>query len=245
MARFGDWLKAYSRRGHRLRDVWLDANSGRMVSPASFLDTPSNQMNPTIELLLNRRSVAPRLLSAPGPTLDEVRTLLTIASRVPDHARVVPWRFIVISPAGGAKLGELIAAVFLADHPDSLPAAIDSERGRLLRAPLVIAIVSSPRENPKAPELEQILSAGAAGMSLLIAANAMGYAANWHTEWYAYDRRILGELGLIDEERIAGFIHIGTAIERPGDRPRPVIGDIVVDYGADGIAPFDANATTR
>lgn len=202
-------------------------------------------MNPTIELLLTRRSVAPRLLAAPAPTPDEIETLLTIASRVPDHGRAVPWRFIVIAPDGGARLGDLIAAAFVADHPDAPAATIDAERGRLLRAPLVIAIVSSPHENPKAPELEQILSAGAAGMSLLIAANAMGYAANWHTEWYAYDRRFLGELGLTDQERIAGFVHIGTAIERPQDRPRPALDDIVVRYGADGVAPFDNALRTR
>lgn len=196
-------------------------------------------MNPTIELLLSRRSVAPRLLSAPAPSPDEVRTLLTIAARVPDHGRAVPWRFIVIDPDGGARLGELIASAFMTDHPDALPATIETERGRLLRAPLVIAIVSSPHDNPKAPELEQILSAGAAGMSLLIAANAMGYGANWHTEWYAYDRRILSELGLKDDERIAGFVHIGTPIERPGDRARPVLGEIVTAYGAGGITQFD------
>lgn len=196
-------------------------------------------MNPTIELLLTRRSVAPRLLSAPSPTPDEVRTLLTIASRVPDHGRVIPWRFIVITPEGGARLGELIASTFLTDHPDALPATIEAERGRLLRAPLVIVIVSSPHDSPKAPELEQILSAGAAGMSLLIAANAMGYGANWHTEWYAYNRIILSELGLKDDERIAGFVHIGTAIERPGDRARPMLDEIVTAYGAHGVAPFD------
>lgn len=195
-------------------------------------------MNPTIELLLSRRSVAPRLLSTPAPTPDEIRTLLTIASRVPDHGRAVPWRFVVIHPEGGARLGELIADAFLADHPEAQAATIDAERARLLRAPLVIAIISSPHENPKAPELEQILSAGAAGMSLLIAANAMGYGANWHTEWYAYDRRILDELGLKDDERIAGFVHIGTAPEKPLDRPRPALADIVLQYGAHGVAPY-------
>ncbi|HEY5087457.1 MAG TPA: nitroreductase [Gemmatimonadaceae bacterium] len=194
-------------------------------------------MNPTIELLLTRRSVAPRLLLRPAPTPDEVRTLLTIASHVPDHGRVVPWRFIVITPEGGARLGEMIATEFLADHPDASIATLDAERARLVRAPLVIGIVSSPHENPKAPQWEQILSAGAAGMSLVVAANAMGYAANWHTEWYAYDRRILGELGLTNEERMAGFIHIGTPLERPAERARPPLENIVQEYGVNGLAP--------
>lgn len=195
-------------------------------------------MNPTIELLLKRRSVPPRLMSAPAPTPDELKILLTIASHVPDHGRAVPWRFIVIGPDGGTRLGELIASTFVADHPDATPGAIDIERNRLVRAPLVIAVVSRPHAHPKAPEWEQILSAGAAAMSLVVAVNALGYAANWHTEWYAYDRRVTAELGLGDNERIAGFVHIGTPLEIPADRPRPMMSDVVVEYGAAGLTPF-------
>lgn len=199
-------------------------------------------MNPTLELLLTRRSVPPRLLSLPAPTPSETATLLTIASHVPDHARLTPWRFIVIDHAGGERLGERIAAVYAADHPDAPPAALEVERGRLVRAPLVIAIVSSPRDNPKAPELEQVLSAGAAGMSLLLAVHAMGYAANWHTEWYATDERITSELGLAEGERVAGFVHIGTAAERPAERPRPALEEVVVRFGAAGLEPYSAAA---
>ena len=197
-------------------------------------------MNPTLNLLLTRRSVPPRLLTTPAPTHSEIRTLITIASRVPDHGRAIPWRFVVIGPEGGARIGELIADTFRADHPDATTDAVAFERNRLLRAPLVIAVVSSTRDHPKAPEWEQILSAGAAAMSLLIAANAMGYGANWHTEWYAYDRRVTGELGVRDDERIAGFVHIGTAIERPEDRPLLALHEILTDYGADGIGVLGA-----
>lgn len=195
-------------------------------------------MNPTIELLETRRSVPPRLLVAPAPSDAEIAKLLTIASRVPDHARVVPWRFIVIGPDGGARLGDFIVAAFSADHPDAPAEAVALERNRLLRAPLVIAVVSSTREHPKAPEWEQVLSAGAAAMNLLNAVTAMGYSCNWHTEWYAYDRRFLSELGLAETERIAGFVHIGTAAETPDDRPRPPLADIVQRYGAAGPTTF-------
>lgn len=195
-------------------------------------------MNTTAELLQTRRSVPPRLLALPAPSDAEIHAILTIASRVPDHARVVPWRFIVIGPDGGARLGEQIAATYAADTPEAAPEAITLERNRLLRAPLVIAVVSSTRDHPKAPEWEQILSAGAAGMNLLNAVTAMGYSANWHTEWYAYDRRILNELGLGDTERIAGFIHIGTAVETPADRPRPPLADIVKRFTASGLGDF-------
>ena len=195
-------------------------------------------MNTTTELLQTRRSVPPRLLVLPAPSDAEINTLLTIASRVPDHARVVPWRFIVIGPDGGARLGEHIVAAYTADKPDATPEAIELERNRLRRAPLVIAVVSSTREHPKAPEWEQILSAGAAAMNLLNAVTAMGYSCNWHTEWYAYDRRILSELGLGETERIAGFIHVGTAAEAPADRPRPALAGIVKRFGAEGVAEF-------
>jgi len=200
-------------------------------------------MNPTIDLLLRRRSVPPRLLAAPAPTRAEIRTLLTIASRVPDHGRAVPWRFLVIEAEGGARLGDMITETFRSDHPDATPEALQFERGRLLRAPLVIAVISSTHEHPKAPEWEQILSAGAAAMSLVVAANAMGYGANWHTEWYAYDRRIMNVLGLRESERVAGFVHIGTAAERPDDRPRPALDDVVLRYGANGITALDDVAT--
>ena len=187
-------------------------------------------MNDTLALLQTRRSVAPRLLAAPGPNETELDTLLAIAARVPDHARVVPWRFIVIDHAGGTRLGDTIASAYAADNPGADAERLESERQRLTRAPLVIAVVSSPREHPKAPEWEQLMSAGAVCMNLTVAANTMGYATNWLTEWYAFDRRVLDILGLTPTERIAGFIHIGTPTERPAERERPILANIVTTF---------------
>jgi nitroreductase len=189
-----------------------------------------NNMTNMISLLQTRRSVAARLLTAPAPSGAELETLLTIAARVPDHGRVVPWRFIIIDHAAGVQLGETIASIYAADHPETDAERLASERQRLTRAPLVIAVVSSSREHPKAPEWEQILSTGAVCMNLVIAANAMGYSTNWLTEWYAFDRRILDVLGLTPTERIAGFIHIGTATEQPSDRERPKLENIVTQF---------------
>jgi nitroreductase len=189
-------------------------------------------MTDTLELLRTRRSVGPKQLAAPGPNEGELETLLTIAARVPDHARVVPWRFIVIDQTAGAQFGETIAQVYATDHPEADADRLAVERVRLARAPLVVAVVSATREHPKAPEWEQILSAGAVCMNLVIAANTMGYATNWLTEWYAFDRRVLDAMGLGPTERIAGFIHIGTAIEHPADRERPALASIVSKLGA-------------
>jgi nitroreductase len=153
-----------------------------------------------------------------------------IASRVPDHGKSVPWRFIVIEHTGATILGDTIAEMYTNDHPDADPERIATEHKRLTRAPLVIAVVSHTYEHPKATEWEQILSTGAACMNLVTAANAMGYATNWLTEWYAYDRRSLDKLGLGPTERIAGLIHIGTSTEPPADRPRPNLSEIVTRY---------------
>lgn len=184
-------------------------------------------MNETLDLLQRRRSVAPHLLTEPGPSPDQIETLLSIAARVPDHGRLVPWRFIVIEGEARHRIGEAIANAFRAGNPSASDEKISFERNRLARAPLVIAVVSGAGPHVKIPDWEQVLTAGAVAMNLVIAANAMGYATSWITEWYAYDRRVLDVLGLQPTERLAGFVHIGTATETPLDRPRPVLSNIV------------------
>lgn len=189
-------------------------------------------MNPTLELMARRRSVAPHLLAEPAPDAAQIDTLLTLASRIPDHGKLTPWRFIVISGAARHRLGEAIAGFAQADDPALEPKRMEVERQRLARAPLVVAVVSRAAPHPKIPEWEQTLSAGASCMALTIAANAMGYASAWLTEWYGYDRRFLDLLGLDASERLAGFVHIGTPVEPPVDRPRPALADIVTHMEA-------------
>jgi nitroreductase len=183
-------------------------------------------MTDAIELLRTRRSLKPVELVAPGPKPAEIDMLLTIASRVPDHGKLTPWRFIVFEGEARLKAGAAIETAFRAKYPDAKPEQIEYEQKRLARAPLVIAVVSRAAPHVKIPEWEQVLSAGAAAMSLVLAAHALGYGANWITEWYAYDRRVLEALGLHESERIAGFIHIGTPVHPPEDRPRPPLNEI-------------------
>ncbi len=188
-------------------------------------------MTDALELLKTRRSLKPVELIAPGPSAAQIDTLLTVASRVPDHGKLVPWRFIVFEGEARAAAGEAIASAFRLKYPDSKPEHVDNERKRLTRAPLVIAVVSRAAPHVKIPEWEQVLSAGAAAMSLVLAAHALGFGANWITEWYAYDRNALTALGVTDNEKIAGFIHIGTPREPPEDRPRPPLGEIATRFG--------------
>src|SRR5262250_2883408 len=187
---------------------------------------------PAITLLQTRRSLKPVELVGPGPSPSDLDTLLTIASRVPDHGKLAPWRFIVFEGESQLTAGAAIAAAFVAKYPEATPDQTEFERRRLARAPLVIAVVSRAAPHVKIPEWEQVLSAGAAAMSLVLAAHALGYGASWITEWYAYDRGVLDALGLAPHERIAGFIHIGTPSGPAKDRPRPPLNEIATRFSA-------------
>ena len=189
-------------------------------------------MPDALKLLTTRRSFKAAELGEPGPSAVEIDTLLTIASRVPDHGKLTPWRFIVFEGEARRAAGAVIAATFRKKYPDAKPEQVEAERGRLLRAPLVIAVVSRAAPHGKIPEWEQVLSAGAAAMSLVLAAHALGYGANWITEWYAYDRAVLDALGLKPHERIAGFVHIGRPPGPPEDRPRPPLDEITTRFTA-------------
>jgi len=189
-------------------------------------------MADALNLLKTRRSVKPIELSGPAPTAAEIETLLTVASRVPDHGKLTPWRFIVFEGDARTKAGAKIAEVFKQNRPEATPDQVEMEGKRLARAPLVIAVVSRAGSHVKIPEWEQVLSAGAAATSLVFAAHAMGFAASWLTEWYAYDRRVLDALGLAPNERIAGFVHLVRPAKPTEDRPRPPLDEIVTRYDA-------------
>ena len=187
-------------------------------------------MPDALDLLKTRRSFKAAELTGPAPTAAEIDTLLTVASRVPDHGKLVPWRFIVFEGEARRAAGTAIVAAFRAKYPDAKPEQAEAERARLARAPLVIAVVSRAAPHVKIPEWEQVLSAGAAAMNLVLAAHALGYGAAWITEWYAYDRGVLDTLGLKPHEKIAGFVHIGRPPGKPEDRPRPPLAEIASRY---------------
>ncbi len=203
------------------------------MSPARGLRATKNESLPmpspdTLALLKARRSVKPMMLAEPSPSPEQLTELLTIASRVPDHKKLAPWRFIVFQGAARAAIGETFAAACKAeDKMEPSEVRLEGERQRFLRAPLVVAVVSRVVPSPSAPEWEQILSAGAAAFNLCIAANAMGYGTCWITEWIAYSPIVRAGLKLADNERVAGFVYIGTAKETQEDRERPVLADIV------------------
>jgi nitroreductase len=176
----------------------------------------------TLDLLLTRRSVKAAMLAEPGPTPGQLTTILTAAARVPDHKKLEPWRFIVFEGEARAAFGRVLGELCAAEDKEPPSAArIEIERTRLLRAPAVVAVISRTTPTPGAPEWEQVLSCGAACQNLCLAANAMGFGTCWITEWYAYSPGVRSALGLAANEKVAGFIYMGTANERQADRDRP------------------------
>ena len=184
----------------------------------------------TLSLQSRRRSVSPQALASPGPTPEQLDQLLTIAARVPDHGKLAPWRFIIFEGEGRTRAGDIIAEVYGAANPDVHAKKIGLGRKRLAWAPVVVAVVSRAAPHEKIPEWEQVMSAGAVCMNLVLAANAMGFATSWLTEWFAYDRAVLSRLGLADHEKIAGFVHIGVPTTTVEDRVRPVMDEIVTRF---------------
>ena len=181
----------------------------------------------TLHLLSNRRSTTADLLGGPGPDAAQLKSILTIAARAPDHRRVAPFRFILFEGEGRSRAGEIIAQAFRHTDPASTPERVEKERARFERAPVVIGVLSCVDYAHRTPEWEQVLTAGAVCQNALIAANAFGFAAQWLTEWYAFDANVNRAFGLSENERIAGYIYIGTAKENPKERARPNVEALV------------------
>ena len=182
------------------------------------------------EFLKTRKSISAPFLGPPAPSEAELAEILTIASRVPDHGKLTPWRFILFKGDAGKQASEALAKLYAAKNPGADPKKVEEERKRLGQAPLVVAVVSRAAPHEKIPEFEQVLSAGNAAMSLVLGTHALGFAAQWTTGWIAYDADAGRILGLKPGERFVGFVHIGTPTVPPNERPRPALGDVVSDW---------------
>lgn len=184
-----------------------------------------------LAFMARRRSVPAQTLNGPGPKADEIDALLRLAARAPDHGKLFPWRFLLFDREAKAALIERLTPL-AGDQAD--PAKATAVLTKLRRPPLTVAVISRPAPG-KIREWEQVLSAGAVCMNLLIAAEAMGYGANWITDWYAYDERARALLHLREDERIAGFVHIGAAPEPPQERARPDVKTLTGRWTAGGV----------
>jgi nitroreductase len=193
-------------------------------------DTFNKPAPQTLDLLLSRRSGSAKTMTGPGPNPNELRQILAAGARVPDHGKLAPWRFILFEGDGRARMGEVLVEALAVAEPDASAERIALERGRFLRAPVVVAVVSRVKDGIAIPQWEQVLSAGAVCQTMLIAAHAMGYVGNWITEWYAYDRRVLDRLGLAASERIAGYLYFGTAAAPLEERLRPNLDELIAQF---------------
>lgn len=181
----------------------------------------------TLDFLRKRRSHPSVTMSAPGPSDTQMTDLLTIATRVPDHGKLAPWRFILYRQNEGESIGNRLAEIYEKRHGPLDGEQRHKEQTRFTRAPLVVGVVSTAATHPKIPVWEQQLSAGAVCMNLVTAAAAAGFVSQWLTEWYSFDEEASSFLGAEESERFAGFIHIGTPTQPPVERPRPGLDDLV------------------
>ena len=196
-------------------------------------DMPTHFPMPThrpdlIAFLPTRRSNVAKVMSSRGPDKTIRDKLLEIAARVPDHRKLTPWRFIIFEGNARKEFGDTIAQAFIDDTPSAPADRVAFERDRLTRAPLVVAVISSPVACPRGtPEWEQKLSSGAVCYNLCLAAQAHGFGAQWLTEWFSYNDRVNTVLGLTEGEQVAGYIYIGTPLTQSSPRPRPDMANLV------------------
>ncbi len=177
-----------------------------------------------------RRSVPLRAFSAEPIASADLERMLAIAARTPDHGRLNPWRFILVEGEARRIAGERLDALYAARNPDLAPAKRDMWTLYLLRAPVTVILVSRIDPSSKIPVWDQELSAGAAGMNLILAGAALGYAAQWLLKWPGRDSEAAAIFGVGAGERVAGFIHLGRQSEKPADRPRPATAEIVTRW---------------
>ena len=185
-----------------------------------------NDLSSLPAYLASRRSGKPRDLAGPGPSMAQLREMVAIASRTPDHGKLAPWRFIIVPDDKRAELADVITAAYLAEKPEAGRLELDAMVQFAQQAPSLVVVLSSPRKSSPIPLWEQELSAGAVCMNLLHAVHAAGFVGGWLTTWPAFNDTVRDAFGTADE-RIAGFVFIGTPSRDLEERPRPALDDIL------------------
>ena len=193
---------------------------------------PPDKLEEAFNRIAQRRSVKAVDICEPGPSENQITQILETAVRVPDHGKLGPWRFILFENQARQDFGNFLSARFKEVNPTAPEALLQLEGQRFMRSPLVICVVARIKQGIKIPVWEQELSVGASCQNILTAANLLGFAGQWLTEWYAYDKAVDDRLELDEDERIAAFIYIGSANEKPAERERPSLDTRVTRWNA-------------
>lgn len=194
--------------------------------------TSLNDRSSLLSFLKSRKSASAKAMGPPGPSLAQLDEMLAIAMRAPDHGKLTPWRFIVFQGEARARAGEAFARRYAELHPTHGEEALAFARGILMRAPTVVAVVSTAAPHVKIPLWEQQLSSAVVCFNLVLAAQALGFDAQWQTDWMAYDDIAKAAIGVSGKEAVSGFIYIGTSTVPLEDRPRPDASALVTHWGA-------------
>jgi nitroreductase len=188
-----------------------------------------NDRSSTISLLQTRRSGRPRDMVAPGPDADQLRQILEVAMRVPDHGKLAPWRFVHVAQERRPEFAALLHRAFRRDNREPTRLELEAVDRFGYQAPTLVVALSSPVPSTKIPLWEQELSCGAACMNLMTAAHALGFVAGWITGWPTYSMDVQAAFAR-EGERLAGFIFIGTPAAELQERPRPAYEHIVSEW---------------
>jgi nitroreductase len=203
-------------------------NSFRQRMPMThFNDTSS-----VLAFLKSRKSGSAKSMAGPGPTRSQLDDILEIAARVPDHGKLTPWRFVLFEGDARANVGEEFAKVWASDNPTHGVESLAFQTGLFMRAPLVLAVVSTATAHNKIPIWEQQLSSAAVCFNVVLAATAMGFNAQWQSDWVAYNSGAKRVMRISEAEQVAGLIYIGTSTVPLEDRPRPDAQSLLTVWGA-------------
>ena len=180
-----------------------------------------NDTASVLAFLKSRKSASAKAMTGPGPSKAQMDEILEIAVRVPDHGKLAPWRFILIEGEGRARLGQGFADIWAKNNPTHGVESLDFQRGLFMRAPVILVVVSTSAVHGKIPVWEQQMSSAAVCYNAVLAATALGFDAQWQSDWVAYDEGAKAVMGVAPHEKVSGIIYIGTSTVPLEDRPRP------------------------
>ena len=194
--------------------------------------TQFNDTSSLLAFLKTRKSASAKSMTGPGPDAAQLAEMLQLAVRVPDHGKLSPWRFVVFAEGARRAIGEKFRTRWQKLHPDHGPESLDFQAGLFMRAPVVVAVVSTAAQHAKIPVWEQQLSAAAVSFNLVLATQALGFDAQWQTDWVAYDACAKQAMGIAVDEQLAGLVYIGRSAVALEDRPRPDAAALTTIWGA-------------